>query len=106
MTRKDVPAVHRLLGEYLAQFHLAPVLNEEEVAHFLVPQENIIHTYVVEVSGPASASQGVQPEALTPIRPEAQGFLGVGVVAAVVVLVVVGVVVVVLVDFKSPLLSL
>ncbi|CAL8342586.1 unnamed protein product [Arctogadus glacialis] len=51
MTRKDVAAVHRLLGEYLAQFHLAPVLNEEEVAHFLVPQENIIHTYVVETEG-------------------------------------------------------
>lgn len=50
MTKKDVPVVHRLLGEYLKQFHLAPVLDEEEVAHFLIPQENIIHTYLVEVS--------------------------------------------------------
>ena len=59
MTRKDVAAVHRLLGEYLAQFHLAPVLNEEEVAHFLVPQENIIHTYVVEVSSDVSRPRSI-----------------------------------------------
>ncbi|KAJ8344851.1 hypothetical protein SKAU_G00290440 [Synaphobranchus kaupii] len=48
MTRKDVEAVHKLLGEYLRQFHLTPVLNPEEVEHWLLPQENIIDTYLVE----------------------------------------------------------
>ena len=50
MTRKDVPAVHRLLLEYLSQFHLAPVMRPEEVEHWLLPQENIIDTYLVVVS--------------------------------------------------------
>uniref|UniRef100_A0A8C8HQP1 Glycylpeptide N-tetradecanoyltransferase n=1 Tax=Oncorhynchus tshawytscha TaxID=74940 RepID=A0A8C8HQP1_ONCTS len=50
MTRKDVPAVHRLLLEYLSQFHLAPVMSPEEVEHWLLPQENIIDTYLVVVS--------------------------------------------------------
>lgn len=49
MTKKDVPAVHRLLLEYLSQFHLSPVMSQEEVEHWLLPQENIIDTYVVEV---------------------------------------------------------
>ena len=49
MTKSDVPAVHRLLRGYLNQFHLAPVMNEEEVEHWLLPQENIIDTYLVEV---------------------------------------------------------
>lgn len=50
MTKKDVPAVHRLLREYLSQFHLVPAMNQEEVAHWLLPQENIIDTYLVEVN--------------------------------------------------------
>ena len=50
MTRKDVPAVHRLLLEYLSQFHLAPVMSPEEVEHWLLPQESIIDTYLVVVS--------------------------------------------------------
>uniref|UniRef100_I3IWU4 Glycylpeptide N-tetradecanoyltransferase n=1 Tax=Oreochromis niloticus TaxID=8128 RepID=I3IWU4_ORENI len=51
MTKKDVPVVHRLLREYLSQFNLVPVMNQEEVAHWLLPQENIIDTYVVENDG-------------------------------------------------------
>lgn len=50
MTQKDVEAVHRLLGEYLRQFHLTPVFNMEEVEHWLLPRENIIDTFLVEVS--------------------------------------------------------
>lgn len=50
MTKKDVPSVHRLLREYLSQFSLVPVMNQEEVEHWLLPQENIIDTYVVEVN--------------------------------------------------------
>ncbi|XP_006012294.2 glycylpeptide N-tetradecanoyltransferase 1 [Latimeria chalumnae] len=50
MERKDVPAVHKLLVEYLKQFNLNPVMNQEEVAHWFLPQENIIDTYLVETS--------------------------------------------------------
>lgn len=49
MTKKDVPVVYRLLREYLSQFNLAPVMNQEEVAHWLLPRENIIDTFLVEV---------------------------------------------------------
>ncbi|MBN3312032.1 NMT1 tetradecanoyltransferase, partial [Atractosteus spatula] len=48
MQKKDVAMVHRLLQAYLKQFHLAPVMSLEEVEHWLLPQENIIDTYVVE----------------------------------------------------------
>ncbi|MFT7799095.1 glycylpeptide N-tetradecanoyltransferase 1-like [Arapaima gigas] len=50
MTRQDVPVVHALLQQYLRQFHLVPVMSPEEVEHWLLPRENIIDTYVVEVS--------------------------------------------------------
>lgn len=49
MTVKDVPVVHRLLQDYLRQFNLAPVMSMEEVKHWLLPQENIIDTYLVQV---------------------------------------------------------
>ncbi|XP_028675458.2 glycylpeptide N-tetradecanoyltransferase 1 [Erpetoichthys calabaricus] len=50
MERKDVPAVHGLLREYLCQFHLTPCMSVEEVEHWLLPRENIIDTHVVENS--------------------------------------------------------
>lgn len=50
MTKKDVPVVHRLLREYLSQFSLVPSMNQEEVEHWLLPRENIIDTYLVEVT--------------------------------------------------------
>ncbi|XP_023573913.1 glycylpeptide N-tetradecanoyltransferase 1 [Octodon degus] len=48
MERKDIPAVHQLLARYLKQFHLTPVMSQEEVEHWFYPQENIIDTFVVE----------------------------------------------------------
>ncbi|XP_026574039.1 glycylpeptide N-tetradecanoyltransferase 1 isoform X1 [Pseudonaja textilis] len=48
MERKDIPAVHKLLAEYLKQFHLSPMMTEEEVEHWFLPQLNIIDTFVVE----------------------------------------------------------
>ncbi|XP_030076511.1 glycylpeptide N-tetradecanoyltransferase 1 isoform X1 [Microcaecilia unicolor] len=48
METRHVPAVHRLLIEYLKQFYLTPVMTQEEVKHWFLPQENIIDTYVVE----------------------------------------------------------
>lgn len=51
MEKKDIPVVHQLLTRYLKQFHLTPVMSQEEVEHWFYPQENIIDTFVVEVSG-------------------------------------------------------
>ncbi|TFK02061.1 sodium- and chloride-dependent GABA transporter 2 [Platysternon megacephalum] len=48
MEHKDLAAVHKLLAEYLKQFHLTPVMSREEVEHWFFPQENIIDTFVVE----------------------------------------------------------
>lgn len=49
MEPKDVKAVRELINSYLKQFHLAPVMDEEEVAHWFLPREHIIDTFVVEV---------------------------------------------------------
>lgn len=49
MAASDVQQVTALLQKYLSQFHLQPVMGEEEVQHWFLPQENIIDTYVVEV---------------------------------------------------------
>ena len=51
MEKKDSPVEHQLLTRYLKQFHLTPVMSPEEVQHWFYPQENIIDTFVVEVSG-------------------------------------------------------
>ncbi|TSK20190.1 Glycylpeptide N-tetradecanoyltransferase 2 [Bagarius yarrelli] len=51
MVASDVQQVTALLQKYLSQFHLRPIMGEEEVQHWFFPQENIINTYVVEGSG-------------------------------------------------------
>ncbi|XP_030250182.1 glycylpeptide N-tetradecanoyltransferase 2 isoform X2 [Sparus aurata] len=51
MERRDIRQVTELLQKYLKRFQLAPSMGEEEVAHWFFPQDNIIDTYVVEVSG-------------------------------------------------------
>ncbi|XP_067412345.1 glycylpeptide N-tetradecanoyltransferase 1 isoform X1 [Emydura macquarii macquarii] len=48
MEHRDIAVVHKLLIEYLKQFHLTPVMSREEVEHWFFPQENIIDTFVVE----------------------------------------------------------
>ncbi|XP_030055809.1 glycylpeptide N-tetradecanoyltransferase 2 isoform X3 [Microcaecilia unicolor] len=50
MECKDIKAVQQLLSSYLKQFNLAPLMDEEEVSHWFLPQEHIIDTYVVENS--------------------------------------------------------
>lgn len=50
MDRRDIRQVTELLQKYLKRFQLAPSMGEEEVAHWFLPQDNIIDTYVVEVS--------------------------------------------------------
>lgn len=51
MERHDLRQVTELLQKYLKRFQLAPSMGEEEVAHWFLPQDNIIDTYVVEVCG-------------------------------------------------------
>ncbi|XP_050086288.1 glycylpeptide N-tetradecanoyltransferase [Anopheles aquasalis] len=44
----DLPAVHRLLKQYLERFNLTPVFDEAEMRHWFLPQEGIIDCFVVE----------------------------------------------------------
>ncbi|XP_039733380.1 glycylpeptide N-tetradecanoyltransferase 2 isoform X3 [Pteropus medius] len=50
MEPRDIRAVRELTNSYLKRFHLAPVMDEDEVAHWFLPQEHIIDTFVVENS--------------------------------------------------------
>lgn len=49
MEQKDTKAVQELINTYLKQFNLAPVMDEDEVAHWFLPRDHIIDTFVVEV---------------------------------------------------------
>ncbi|XP_051529802.1 glycylpeptide N-tetradecanoyltransferase 1-like isoform X2 [Myxocyprinus asiaticus] len=48
MTVQDVPIVHGLLREHLQTFHLSPLLTQEDVQHWLLPQDGVIDTFAVE----------------------------------------------------------
>ncbi|KAK4769774.1 hypothetical protein SAY87_030306 [Trapa incisa] len=48
MELRDVPAVTRLLRNYLSQFVVAPDFDEADVEHWLLPTENVIESYLVE----------------------------------------------------------
>ncbi|POS78260.1 hypothetical protein DHEL01_v203344 [Diaporthe helianthi] len=53
MTSKDVPAVHRLMKNYVDRFDMAPHWDESEVAHWLLQprgegDEQVVWSYVVE----------------------------------------------------------
>lgn len=50
MELHDVPAVTRLLRDYLSQFIVAPDLDENDVEHWLLPKENVVNSYLVESS--------------------------------------------------------
>ena len=45
------PQVRALLQDYLQQFALAPVFEEAELAHVLLPEEDVVYSYVAEHSG-------------------------------------------------------
>lgn len=49
VTKEDFAGVHTLLQANLRKFHLSPILSLQEVEHWLLPRENVIDTYVVEV---------------------------------------------------------
>lgn len=48
MKLHDVPAVTRLLRDYLSKFIVAPDLDENDVEHWLLPKENVVNSYLVE----------------------------------------------------------
>ncbi|CAN4086969.1 unnamed protein product [Withania somnifera] len=48
MEPHDVPAVTRLLRNYLNQFVVAPDFDENDVEHWLLPKEGVIDSYLVE----------------------------------------------------------
>ncbi|KAK9093831.1 hypothetical protein Scep_025300 [Stephania cephalantha] len=48
MELRDVPAVTRLLRTYLAQFAVAPDFDENDVEHWLLPEENVVDSFLVE----------------------------------------------------------
>jgi glycylpeptide N-tetradecanoyltransferase len=50
MNDKDVRRVTQLLNQYLKSFVVAPEFSEEEVRHWFLPRENVMYSYVVEVS--------------------------------------------------------
>ncbi len=47
MAAADVPAVTALLARYLARYAYAPVLDEAEVGHLLLPRDDVVYSYVV-----------------------------------------------------------
>ncbi|KAK6264251.1 hypothetical protein QUC31_012384 [Theobroma cacao] len=50
MELRDVPAVTRLLRNYLSQFVVAPDFSEHDVEHWLLPTEGVVDSYIVESS--------------------------------------------------------
>ncbi|KAL6570202.1 glycylpeptide N-tetradecanoyltransferase [Orobanche minor] len=48
MEPHDVPAVTRLLRNYLKQFVVAPDFGENDVEHWLLPKEDVVDSYLVE----------------------------------------------------------
>ena len=48
MVAGDVPAVTALLRTYLAKFAYAPDMSEDEIAHQLLPRNDVVYTYVRE----------------------------------------------------------
>ncbi|GAW83088.1 glycylpeptide N-tetradecanoyltransferase [Plasmodium gonderi] len=51
MKKKDIEGVHKLLNSYLEQFNLYAVFTKEEIAHWFIPIDNVIYTYVNVESG-------------------------------------------------------
>jgi len=51
LTQDDVQAVNNLLSTYLAKFSLYVHFTDEEFAHWLLPREGVITSYVVENDG-------------------------------------------------------
>lgn len=48
MELRDIPAACKLLSEYLSKFALHVQFTEEDFAHWLLPRDGVIYSYVVE----------------------------------------------------------
>lgn len=49
LTREDIPGALNLLQTHFLESGLSPALSPQEAEHWLVPRENVMHSYVVEV---------------------------------------------------------
>lgn len=49
-TEGDLEEIHTLLQAELRKFHLSQILSLQEVEHWLLPRENVVDTFVVEVN--------------------------------------------------------
>jgi len=47
MTPADVPSACELLNSYLSKFKLAPVMDDADFAHWLLPRHNVVDSFVV-----------------------------------------------------------
>lgn len=47
MTPADVPSARELLNSYLSKFKLAPVMDDADFAHWLLPRPNVVDSFVV-----------------------------------------------------------
>jgi len=48
MTAEDVPSACALLNAYLSKFNLHPVFTEHDFAHWMLPREGVVNTWVLE----------------------------------------------------------
>lgn len=48
MERKDVEQIFKLLNSYLERFKIKPFYSLEEVAHWFIPRDKVVYSYVVE----------------------------------------------------------
>lgn len=51
MQQQDLAQVTELLNNHLNEYKVHITFNQQEVAHFLIPQEGVVHTYVVDEKG-------------------------------------------------------
>lgn len=51
MRDDDVPQVTALLADYLRRYTLAPVMEEADVRHWLLPVQDVVTSYVAEREG-------------------------------------------------------
>lgn len=51
MTPADVPSACALLNAYLLRTKLAPVFSEADLAHWLLPREGVVDSFVVVDGG-------------------------------------------------------
>lgn len=51
MTEKDIPKAYQLVSDYLSKFKLGVVFTEDEFAHWLLPREGVVSSFVVTEEG-------------------------------------------------------